>query len=127
MTSVSRTFTINVVAAPTGVPAFAQGMSDFQVRNMTGAYTPTNGKETMYSTLPAAWQQTGQPNGADMVFTAWCGGKGDVEGKRLFVHGGGHLDSSNNGLQRHECSGWVEHRGKYPYDLTANSDCLRND
>ncbi len=103
-------------------PPYALGMADFQVRNLTGGtYGPTNGFESMYSTLPAAWQLTGQPNGADGVFAAWSGGAGDAAGKRLFVHGGGHSDSSNNGLYVYDFSGTTRPTGWTiaPNSLTA--------
>lgn len=96
-------------AAVVSVPAFAQGIADWGVRAMSGSYTPSNGKETMYSTLVGAfaeWHQTGQSLGADNVFNAWGHGMhGDPDGLRGFVHGGGHLDSGNNGLYIYDFSG----------------------
>lgn len=73
---------------------------------MSGGYAPSNGKTTMFSALPAEWQLTGQPNGADNVFNGWgCGAGGDPAGLKYFVHGGGHFDSSNNGLHVYDFTG----------------------
>jgi hypothetical protein len=93
--------------APTSPPAadlpqYMSGMSAFEVRDLT---TVSGGKTTMFATLPQEWQVTGQPNGADMVFSAWSGGAADNNGLRLFVHGGGHFDSSNNGLYVYDFNG----------------------
>ena len=92
----------NTCVAVTGLPRYMAGMTDFQVRNLP---TVSGGAATMFASLPSEWQRTGQPNGADMVFLAWSGGVGDTAGKRLFVHGGGHFDSSNNGLHIYDFNG----------------------
>lgn len=93
------------VCPPVGTPKYMSGMADFAVRNLTGVYAPSNGNVSMFSALPSEWQVTGQPNGAFGVFQAWGGGKGDAAGRRLFVHGGGHYDSSNNGLYIYDFNG----------------------
>lgn len=80
---------------PAALPQYMAGMNAFDVRHLTSV---SNGLVTMFSALPGEWQTTGQTAGADNVFYAWSGGAGDPKGKRLFVHGGGHYDSSNNGL-----------------------------
>jgi hypothetical protein len=87
---------------PTALPAYMQNMTDFQVKNLQ---TVSGGNVTMFSTLPGEWQVNGQPNGADMVFSAWSGGAADTVGLRMFVHGGGHFDSSNNGIYVYDFSG----------------------
>ena len=106
----TRLFTITVTAS--GVPTWAAGLNDGQVRTLTGStYGPTNGVETLYSLLgqpgvPTGWQKlTGSPINATAIYGAWNGGRGDVNGKRLFVHGGGHGDSANNGLYYYDFTG----------------------
>jgi hypothetical protein len=103
------------------------GMSDLEVRDLTGSYAPSNGKVSMYSVLPAEWQVLGQPDGANMVFSAWSGGAGDPLGKRLLVHGGGHFDSSNNGLYVFDFSGETAPTGwsVAPNSLSARSAVTR--
>lgn len=87
---------------PANLPQYMSGMSAFEVRDLN---TVSGGSTTMFAMLPSEWQQTGQPNGADNVFTAWSGGAADAAGLRLFVHGGGHGDSSNNGLYVYDFNG----------------------
>jgi hypothetical protein len=101
--SVTASCVANADAA--GLPAYMSGMASLEVRNLTGKYAPSNGMATMWDALPPAWRLTGQPNGADGVFASWCGGKGDAASRKLFVHGGGHGDSSNNGLYVYDFSG----------------------
>ena len=81
------------------------GLADFEVRNLTGTFAPTNGAVTMWDALPTEWRKSGQPSGADGVFAAWSGGRGDAAGRRLFARGGGHGDSSNNGLYLYDFNG----------------------
>jgi hypothetical protein len=100
-----------------GMPEYMTGLASFQVRNLTGAYAPT-GSVTMYDTLPSEWRTTGQPFGADNVFAAWSGGAGDSAGRRMFVHGGGHADSGNNGVYVYDFSGTTRPAG---WKLAANS------
>lgn len=94
-------------AAPMDVPDFVHGLGDFEVRSMTGAYAPSNGDETLHDVIPLEWQGGSGSgiNGEAAIFTAWCGGKGDAASKRLFVHGGGHTDSANNGLYYYDFTG----------------------
>jgi hypothetical protein len=116
MTSVSRTFTISVVAAPvTGLPTYAQGMTDYQVRNLS---TVSNGMTTMYAVTPTEWRGTGGDNNLSTVINAWSGGGGDATGRRLFVHGGGHADSANNGLYVFDFNGTTQATG---WTLATNS------
>lgn len=88
-----------------GTPKYMQGLGDFQVRNLEGEYAPRNSLVSVWDVLPEEWRALGQPNGADGVFTSWSGGAGDSAGRRLIVHGGGHNDSSNNGVYLFDFSG----------------------
>lgn len=94
------------IPIPNDLPQYMQGMADFEVRALNGSFAPTNGKTSMFDAQPTEWKQTGQPNGADFVFSAWSGGGGgDPDGLRLFAHGGGHHDSSNNGMHVFDFAG----------------------
>ena len=89
-------------------------MSAFEVRNLTGsAYGPTNGFTSLHDTLPAEWRggNNSAINGEAAILTAWSGGRSDVAGKRLFVHGGGHSDSGNNGLYIYDFNGSTKPTG----------------
>ena len=107
-----------------GVPQYARGLGDFEVRNLDGAYAPRNGARSVWDVLPEEWRVVGQPNGADGVFTAWSGGAGDAVGRRLIVHGGGHGDSSNNGIYVFDFSGDQVPAG---WRIAANSLSSRAD
>jgi hypothetical protein len=108
----TRTFQFTVAAAPSGTPAWAAGLADRQVRNLTGTtYGPTNGKTSIADptegvlgsgVVPAVWNFRSQGWGSDDITAAWSGGRGDLAGRRLFVHGGGHADSANNGMYIYE-------------------------
>jgi hypothetical protein len=83
------------------VPAWAAGLADYEVRSLTGAtYGPTNGNETINSVVPSEWLSSSVG-----LVRPWCGGAADVAGKRLFVHGGGHGDSANNGVYVYDFNG----------------------
>jgi hypothetical protein len=86
-------------------PTYISSMAPFEVRAMTGTYAPTNGKATMQSVTPSEWL-SGDPGTLDLrgVVDAWSGGAKSV-GAKLFVTGGGHNDSANNGLYTFDFSG----------------------
>jgi hypothetical protein len=99
------TFTVQSPVAPLWSRA-ANGsqLSDFQVRNITSV---TNGKPqlggstngvTGNGAIPGEWNVPFQSWGADSVFIAWNGGRGDATNRRLIVTGGGHNDGANNGV-----------------------------
>jgi hypothetical protein len=107
-----KTFIVPVVSPSGSTPAWAAGLSSYQVRNLIGStYGPTNGKHciadptagtTGNGVVPGEWNQPYQSWGREAIINAWCGGAGDTVGKRLFVHGGGHNDGANNGLYVYE-------------------------
>ena len=93
-------------AAQTGpTPAYIDSMSPFQVRQLNGASSPSNGNVSMESVTPAEWLNN-DPSvlGLNGVLAAWSGG-GKGMGTKLFVHGGGHADSANNGMYIYDFSG----------------------
>lgn len=86
------------VASATG-PAYISSMSPYQVRNLSGAYAPTNGTTTLRSVMPSQWA------GNDDIIRPWSGGAKSTSGAKMYVHGGGHSDSSNNGLYSFDFAG----------------------
>lgn len=94
-----------VTSEPVGMPVYMQGMAGWDVRSLSGAYTPSNGNEVMYDVVPTEWKTFEGVTSTPNVFRAWSGGKGDATNRRLFVHGGGHADSANNGLYVFDLSG----------------------
>lgn len=81
------------------VPSYISSLSAFQVRAMTGAFSPSNGKETLHSVTPVAW------GNEDDILRPWSGGPKVLNGEKLWVHGGGHTDSRNNGLYSFDFTG----------------------
>ncbi len=80
-------------------PAYISSMAPFQVRAMTGAYAPSNGTTTFRSIMPSMW------SGNDDIMRPWSGGTKATSGSRVWVHGGGHGDSSNNSLSYFDFAG----------------------
>src|SRR5215475_2767959 len=78
-------------------PSYISSMSEFQVRAMSGTFAPTNGKVTMQSVTPSEWINLEGSRLANVI-GAWSGGFMAVSGSKLYVHGGGHSDSANNGV-----------------------------
>jgi len=85
-------------------------MSDFQVLQMSGALSPTNGFGTIASVTPAEWLTRDPGFGVRMIIDAWGGG-GKGKGTKLIVHGGGHNDSANNGVYMYDFSGTTRPTG----------------
>jgi hypothetical protein len=100
------------------IPSYISSMSDYQVRNLTGAFTPSNGKETMVSVTPSDMLNGTSISG---VIAAWSGGFKAATGTRLYLTGGGHNDSSNNGLYAFEFSGGAQPTGWIMQDISAFS------
>ncbi len=90
-----------------GLPEYISGMSSYQVRALTGTYSPTNGKETLRSVTPAEWLAAENDN----VMAPWSGGPKPTNGTRMYVHGGGHSDSLNNGVYRYDFAGTTKPTG----------------
>ena len=84
------------------MPAYADGMADYDVRQLTGQYAPA-GAETLQVVTPTVWVNEAA-NGPGRTFfgiiSAYSGGAGvvvvDTEDGRLALTGGGHNDSGNN-------------------------------
>jgi hypothetical protein len=100
-----------VLAGPAAaqVPSYISSMSDYQVRAMSGSFAPTNGTSSMSSVTPAEWFS--EPGALEGVITAWSGGFKGETGTKLYVHGGGHSDSANNGVYAFDFSGTTRPTG----------------
>lgn len=103
MATADKTFRF-VVSDPSG-PAYISSMSPYQVRSLTGSYAPTNGSTTLRSVMPSMW------SGNDDIIRPWCGGAKSTSGTKMYVHGGGHSDSSNNGLFSFDFAGTTRPTG----------------
>lgn len=98
---------INFVVSTSGgggnVPSYISSMSPYQVRALQGAYAPTNGTSSLVSVMPSQWTSLGSI-GTDII-RPWSGGAKVTAGTKMYVHGGGHADSHNNGLYSFDFSG----------------------
>lgn len=95
----SNAFSVTVQAGGGGVPAYISSMSAYQVRNLSGTYAPTNGTSSLVSVMPGIW------SGNTDIMRPWSGGAKSITGTKMYVHGGGHSDSSNNGLYSFDFAG----------------------
>lgn len=80
-------------------PAYIASMAPYQVRSLAGTYAPTNGTSTLRSIMPSMWGSN------DDIMRPWSGGAKSTTGTRMYVHGGGHSDSSNNSLTSFDFAG----------------------
>ena len=99
----SNAFSVSVVLA-TG-PEYIASMSPYQVRALSGSYAPTNGTSTLQAVMPSQW------NGNTDIVRPWSGGAKSTTGTKMYVHGGGHADSSNNGLYSFDFAGTTRPTG----------------
>ena len=79
-------------------PSYISSLADFEVRALTGQFQPSNGMQTMAAATPQEWLNSDPGSGLKGVIIAWSGGAKPTTGTKMFVHGGGHNDSANNGL-----------------------------
>ena len=79
------------------MPEYMAAIADYEVLQLTSA---ANGKATLNSTMPVAWQGlTGGTYGNNANITAaFSGGACNPLDGDLYINGGGHGDSANNGL-----------------------------
>lgn len=88
------------------IPQYIESMQTFEIRRLDGQYAPTNGNVSMRSVTPSAWLNNDPAVlGLSGVLAAWSGGAKSTSGTRMFVHGGGHSDSANNGMYIYDYSG----------------------
>lgn len=84
---------------------YISSMSAYQVRQLTGTLAPTNGKATVQSATPAEWLNSDPGTNDGNVIDFWSGGIGDSSTNRLYIAGGGHTNSANNGIYSYDFSG----------------------
>lgn len=105
-------------------PDYISSLSPFNIRALTGSYAPSNGNESMASITPSEWL-TDDPSvlGLRGVLAAWSGGGKATTGTQLFVHGGGHSDSANNGMYIYDFGGQTNPTGwESPLVISGVSD-----
>ena len=108
------------------VPEYIESMSAFEVRALDGAYAPSNGNVSIESVTPAEWRNNDPSNiGLRGIVVAWSGG-GKNLGSRMFVHGGGHADSANNGMYIYDYSGTSAPTGWQLPAISSVSDVRSN-
>jgi hypothetical protein len=90
-------------------PSYMDGLADFQVRALTGAYAPADGKITVDDATPQVWRDAGSGHQAGLIY-AWTGG-GKGRGSLLHIQGGGHVDGDNNGLYQFDFAGGAKPNG----------------
>ena len=87
------------------IPAYISALDAFEVARLDGTLAPINSNIAMRDVTPNEWQTSDPGNsGLQGVITAWNGGA-KATGSSLYVHGGGHTDSANNGLYVYDFSG----------------------
>lgn len=98
-------FSVSAFGQNGPAPSYIESVPEYEVRSMSGSYAPDNGNLSMASVTPGEWL-TNDPStiGLNAVIIAWSGGAKGT-GSKLFVHGGGHSDSANNGLYIYDFSG----------------------
>lgn len=108
MALTSNATTISVISPPSG-PVYISSMSAYQTRALSGTYAPTNGRgislTTAQQAIQPAWLTSDPTGGILGVINAWSGGARANVGTKLIVHGGGHIDSANNGVFVFDLSG----------------------
>lgn len=87
------------------MPGYIASMSPYQVRALSGNYAPTNGTSTLTSVIPSFW------GGDSQIINPWSGGGKSIIGTKMYVHGGGHKDSGNNGLYSFDFAGTARPTG----------------
>lgn len=106
-------------------PAYISVLAPYQVRALSGAFAPTNGKSTLRSVTPAIWLGSGVVN--DNIMTPWSGGPKLLTGTRMRVVGGGHADSGNNGVYAFDFAGSAAPTGWILEKISANPSSIVDD
>jgi hypothetical protein len=96
------------VPAAAQVPNYISTLAAYQVRALQGSSAPTNGSSSMASVTPSQWYPGEQCCGGGLltgVINAWSGGAKSQVDTKLYVNGGGHVDSGNDGIYVFDFSG----------------------
>jgi hypothetical protein len=93
-------------SASAQTPSYISSLADYQARALTSSFAPSNGNATMTSVTPSEWL-TSDPGTLDLngVIAAWSGGYKATTGTKMYLHGGGHSDSANNGTYVYDFAG----------------------
>lgn len=87
------------------IPSYIESLAPYEVRRLDGTFAPSNGNLSIRDVTPGEWISNDPGSmGLAGVIAAWNGGAKGI-GTRLFVHGGGHTDSANNGVYTFDFSG----------------------
>lgn len=101
MATADKTIRFVVSAGGGSTPAYISDLAPYQVRALQGSYAPTNGTSSLVSAMPSQWTSIGQTD----IVRPWSGGAKSTSGTKMYVHGGGHNDSHNNGLYSFDFAG----------------------
>ncbi|MEO0974148.1 MAG: hypothetical protein AAFX85_13735, partial [Pseudomonadota bacterium] len=109
-------------------PTYLDGLGAYEVRALTGAIAPSNGFETIESVTPADWLNN-DPGSTDVrsVISSWSGGGKSIVGLRLYLTGGGHGNSANNGIYIYDFAGDAQPTGWSVVGLSDLSAVLPED
>lgn len=117
VTVVGNQRTVSITTSST--PAYIAALAPFDALQLP---VSQNGQVSIFDTLnhsvpvpgaltrPDEWLSNDPgDSGYEQVIQAWSGGGGDGDLRTLWVHGGGHSDSANNGVYRFDFNGdpWV--------------------
>jgi len=108
------------------MPEYMAAIADYEVLQLTSA---ANGKATLNSTMPVAWQGlTGGTYGNNANITAaFSGGACNPLDGDLYINGGGHGDSANNGLWVYRFAGTTLPTGWELLDISPSpASCSPN-
>lgn len=99
-------------------PSYINLMSSYQVVSLAST---ANGFTTVNSVVPSEWSteianvQAYSGVSIDGPYTGiingWCGGGKPTEGTKLYLHGGGHQSTGNNGMYVFDFSGTTQPTG----------------
>ena len=95
-------------SGPLQLPAYLSGLPPFESRRLA---TASNHRPRLADVLPTEWVNAAGVGNNINITEAYSGGAGDGERARLYVHGGGHSDSANNGLYMYDFDGTTEPTG----------------
>lgn len=95
-----------VGSSASSIPAYLQGLSDYQVVRLTSATEhDTVSAAVLNDTSYTASTPANNGSNTESITDAWGGGAADNGGHRLFLHGGGHDDGCFNGIVQIDAKG----------------------
>src|SRR5262245_16389226 len=94
----------NCASVFAATPSYISSLAAYEVRRLDGNFLPTASGPGMHSVTPAEWLNGGSGINVNII-NPWSGGGKAISGTKMFVHGGGHSDSANNGLYVYDFAG----------------------